>query len=420
MAINTSSWAIRNPAPVILLFTLLTLSGLMAFRSMVIQNFPDVELPRVTVTASLPGAAPSLMENEVARPIERAIATVSGVKHIVTTLTDGQAALRVEFRLDKQAQEAVDDVRAAVARIRTELPANLRDPVVRKREFSGAPFLTYTVRSSRWDEEALSRFVDDEVNRALLKVPGAGAVSRLGGVSRELQVALRPEQLLGLNATASEISRQLRLGQLEAPGGRADLGAIEYPVRTVATANTAAEIAAMELTLHDGRRIRLDQVATVADTVAERRSAALLRGIPVVAFEISRSSGHGEIDVAAGVRIALDALQKRYPHLQIEEAFNFVDPVVENYQGSMRLLYEGMALAILVVVLFLRDWRATFVVALALPLSVIPTFAAMHLLGFSLNMVTLLALSLVVGVLVDDAIVEIENIERHLLMGKTP
>ncbi len=176
----------------------------------------------------------------------------------------------------------------------------------------------------------------------------------------------------------------------------------------------------MDIALSDGRRIRLDQVATVSDTVAERRSAALLNGRPVVGFEITRSRGAGEIDVANGVRAQLAKLKAEHAHIRITEAFNFVDPVQENFDGSMWLLIEGALLAVLVVWLFLRDWRATVVSAAALPLSILPTFGAMYLMGFSLNVVTLLSLSLVVGILVDDAIVEIENIVRHMRMGKTP
>lgn len=420
MTLNTSSWAIRNPIPVVLLFILLTFWGLISFRGLFIQDLPDVQLPLVEVSASLPGAAPALMENEVARKIEDSIATVSGVKNITTTLTDGNADIAIEFRLEKPVQEAIEDVRDAVARIRSDLPADLRDPVIRKGEFSSEPIVRYTVTSSDLDDEALSWFVDDKMTKAVLAVPGVGSVRRIGGVDREVRVALEPDRLLAMNTTALDISRQLRQAQLEAPGGRVDVGGAEQAVRIIANAESAAELARMELALSDGRRIRLDEVATVTDTVAERRSIALLDGVPVVGFEMTRAEGYGEVDVAEGVQSALAELQAQYPHIEVEEAFNFVGPVLENYQGSMHMLFEGMALAVLVVFCFLRNWRATLIAAVTLPLSIIPTFAFMHLMGFSLNVVTLLALSLVIGVLVDDAIVEIENIERHLLMGKPP
>jgi multidrug efflux pump subunit AcrB len=417
---NVSSWSIRNPIPAVLLFVMLTLAGLVAFNAMKIQQFPDIDLPTVTVSASLPGAAPAQLETEVARKIENAVATLQGIKHIYTKVQDGTATVTIEFRLEKPTQEAVDEVRDAVSRIRSDLPTDLRDPMMSKVNLSGAPILTYTVASSRMDDEALSWFVDNSITKRLLSVRGVGAVARVGGVSREVRVELDPARLLALNASAADISRQLRQIQQEASGGRADLGGAEQSVRTIATVASADELARMDIALSDGRHVRLDQVARVTDSVAEQRSAALLNGKPVVGFEIVRSRGAGEVEVAEKVRAELARIKAEHPDISITEAFNYVDPVQENFDGSMALLFEGGILAVLVVWLFLRDWRATLVSATALPLSMIPAFAVMHLMGFTLNVVTLLSLSLVVGVLVDDAIVEIENIIRHLRMGKTP
>ncbi len=418
---NVSAWSIKNPIPSVMLFILLTLTGLLAFQRMKVQNFPDIDLPTVTVSASLPGASPAQMETEVARKLENSIATLQGLKHIYTQVKDGVAVVTAEFRLEKPTQDAVDDVRDAVSRVRSDLPADLRDPVVSKINLSGSPILTYTVASTRRDDEQLSWFVDNEVTKALLSVRGVGAVSRVGGVTREVRVEIDPAKLLALNATAADISRQLRQMQQEASGGRADIGGAEQSVRTIGTVQSATEMARMEVALADGRRVRLDQFATVTDTVTEQRSAALLNGQPVVGFEIQRSLGAGEVEVADGVRAELQRLRAAQPDITLTEAFNFVEPVQENFTGSMILLIEGALLAVLVVWLFLRDWRATFVAAVALPLSAIPTFAVMHyVFGFTLNIVTLLSLSLVVGILVDDAIVEIENIMRHLRMGKTP
>ena len=417
---NVSSWSIKNPIPSILLFIMLTLAGLMGFRAMKIQNFPDIDLPTVTVTASLPGASPAQLETEVARKIENSLATVQGLKHIYTQVQDGVAIITAEFRLEKPTQQAVDDVRDAISRVRSDLPADLRDPVISKMELSGAPILTYTVATPRMDDEALSWFVDNTVTKQMLSVRGVGAVSRVGGATREVRVELDPARLQALNATAADISRQLRQVQQEASGGRTDVGGSEQSVRTIATVQSAEELGRLDIALSDGRHVRLNQVANVSDTVAEKRSTALLNGKPVVGFEITRTRGAGEVDVAAGVRAELEKLKAAHPDITVTEAFNFVDPVQEGYDGSMLLMYEGAILAVLVVLLFLRDWRATFVAAAALPLSVIPTFGVMYLFGYSINTVTLLSLSLVVGILVDDAIVEIENIMRHLRMGKSP
>ncbi len=417
---NVSAWSIRNPIPAVMLFVLLSFAGLLSFNAMKVQNFPDIELPTVTVVASLPGAAPAQMETEVARKLENAIAPLQGLKNIYTKVQDGGVTLTAEFRLEKPPQEAVDDVRSAVQGIRADLPSDLRDPVIRKMDLAGAPILAYTIRAASMDDEALSWFVDNTMVRRLLSVRGVGSVSRVGGVDRQVQVLLDPLKLQSLGATAADVSRQLRMVQTESAGGRADIGGGEQPLRTLATVKTVAELAQLEITLAGGQRVRLDQVASVRDTVAEQRAVALLNGKPVVGFEVTRSKGASEIEVGAAVQKVLAELKAEHADLEITEAFNFVAPVQEEYDASMTMLYEGAALAVFVVWLFLRNGRATFVSAVALPLSAIPAFIGMHYLGFTVNVVTLLALSLVVGILVDDAIVEVENIERHLEMGKTP
>jgi len=417
---NVSAWSIRNPIPAAMLFVMLTLAGLFSFKQMKVQNFPDLDLPTITVVASLPGASPNQLENDVARIIENSLASLQGLKHITTKVQDGTVSLTVEFRIEKNTQEALDDVRSAVAKVRSELPTDLRDPIVNKVELAGGAVLAYTVASDRMDPEALSWFVDNDVSKLLLSVPGVGAVNRVGGVNREVQVLLDPLKLQALGATATDVSRQLAKVQIESAGGRVDLGGSQQPLRTLSQLASAEALAGMEIPLGDGRRIRLDQIAEVRDTVAEPTAAAFLDGKPVVGFEVARSRGASEIEVGDGVRAKLQALQAARPDLKITESFDFVTPVKEEFDASMTLLYEGAILAVLVVWLFLRDFRATVVSAVALPLSAIPAFIGMHYLGFTINVVTLLAMSLVIGILVDDAIVEVENIVRHMRMGKSP
>ena len=417
---NISSWSIKNPVPALILFILLTLAGFQSFNAMKIQNFPDLELPTITVVAALPGASPAQLENEVARKIENSIAKLQGIKHIYAKITDGSVTITAEFNLEKPTQEALDEVRSAVSEVRADMPVDLRDPVVAKLNVAGSPILAFTISSNSKDDEALSWFVDDALSKTLLGVKGVGGVSRVGGVTRQVWVALDTAKLQSLNATAADISRQLRSSQLEIAGGSTKVGGSDQPIRTLANAQSANELALMEIALSDGRSIRLNQVANVIDTIAEPKSLALLNGKSVVGFDVSRTKGASEIEVGAGIQMALEALKQEHPDITITEAFNFVKPVQEEFDASMMLLYEGALLAVLVVWLFLKDIRATFVSAVALPLSVIPTFIGMQYLGFSINVVTLLALSLVVGILVDDAIVEVENIVRHSRMGKTP
>ncbi|OGB20088.1 MAG: RND transporter [Burkholderiales bacterium RIFCSPLOWO2_02_FULL_67_64] len=417
---NVSAWSIRNPIPAAMLFVMLTLAGLFSFQSMKVQNFPDLDVPNITIVASLPGAAPTQLENDVARKIENSLAALQGLKHIYTKVQDGTVSITAEFRIEKSTQEALDDVRSAVAKIRGDLPTDLREPIINKLELASGAVLAYTVSSDKMDDEAISWFVENDIAKLLLSVRGVGAINRVGGVNREVQILLDPLKLQALGATAADISRQLAKVQIESAGGRADVGGSQQPLRTLSMLTSAEELSRLELSLPDGRSIRLDQIAEVKDTVAEPTAAAFLDGKPVVGFEVARSRGASEVEVGHGVRAKLKDLQASRPDLKITESFDFVTPVEEEFNGSMLLLYEGAILAVLVVWLFLRDFRATVVSAVALPLSAIPAFIGMHYMGFTINVVTLLAMSLVIGILVDDAIVEVENIVRHMRMGKSP
>jgi multidrug efflux pump subunit AcrB len=424
--INFSSLSIKNPVPAILLFILLTLAGVIGFKSSGVQDFPDIELPLVIVDASLPGAAPAQLETEVARKIENSVATLQGVKNVITKILDGTVSITVEFVLEKDGSDAVNEVRDAVGRVRADLPSDLRDPTITKVSNAGRPVAIYVVAPaatgafSAADEESLSWFVDNTIAKKLLSVKGIGQIKRIGGLNREVRVELDSAKMAALNLSALDVSRRIKLVQQESPGGRGDVGGAEQSVRTIATVKTAGELASVELPMADGRRIRLDQIATVTDTHAERRSIALWNGKPVVGFEVLRTRGASELDVSAQTRAAIAKIGAENTHLSIVEAVDNSWAIAENFSGSMELLYEGALLAIIVVWAFLRNWRATLVSAAALPLSVIPTFLGLWYFGYTLNTVTLTSLALVVGILVDDAIVEIENIERHLRMGKPP
>jgi len=417
---NFSAWSIRNPVPAILLFVVLSFLGLKSLNQLGKQNFPDIELPVITVSATLEGAAPPQLETEVARKIEDKIATIGGIEHMTTTITDGSVSIAVQFTIDTKSEEALNLVRNAVDSARSELPAAVTTPTVSKLTTSGNAILTFVASAENMDEGELSWFVDNEVSKAMLAVNGVGKISRTGGVDREVQVNLEPTLMAGLGVDVSDVSAQLKRVQQDASGGRGDIGDNIQSVRTLGALHSADEVRNLDIPLGDGRHIKLSQVAEVLDTYAERTTYASYDGKPVIRFEITRSKGTSEVTVAKDVRAALAQFERLHPQVKIVEAFNMVKPVEDNYEGSMHLLYEGALLAILVVWWFLRDWRATIIAAVALPLSMIPTFAFMQYFGFSLNVLTLLAMALVVGILVDDAIVEIENIVRHLRMGKTP
>src|SRR3990172_955794 len=417
---NFATWSIRNPIPSIVLFTLLAITGLWSFNQLPIQDFPDLDLPVVNVALSLPGAAPAQLESEVARIVEDSLATLSGLEHMQTTITDGLVQIGIEFELEKSTSDALIETKDAVDRVRSELPVEVEQPSVTAINLAGGePLLAFAVTAAGMDEEALSWFLDDTIGRVILGVPGVGNFVRVGGVEREIRVEVDPVRMAALDVTATDISRSLKRVQQEASGGRGQLGATEQSLRTVATVVDAASLRAFPIALPDGSHLRLDQIAEVVDGVAERRQEALLDGEPVVGFQIFRAKGYDEVSVAAGVHDAVARLVSGHAGLTITQVATTVEFTKEQFAGSMHMLYEGALLAILVVWWFLRDWRATLVAATALPLSIIPTFAAMHWFNYSLNTITLLALAAVVGILVDDAIVEVENIDRHLRENKS-
>ncbi|MDD1520750.1 MULTISPECIES: efflux RND transporter permease subunit [Bradyrhizobium] len=415
---NLATWSIRNPIPSIMLFAVLAIAGLWGFRALSIQSFPDLDLPVVNVTLTQPGAAPSQLETEVARKVEDSLATLSGLRHLRTSVTDGRVSIGVEFVLEKGLSEALIETKDAVDRVRSELPVDVQPPTVSAQRAGGNALLIYAISSTRLDEEALSWFVDDTIAKAVLGVPGVGRFERVGGVQREVRVEVDPVRLAALGITAADVSRTLRQVQQQSSGGRAQLEQNEQAVRTTAIVRQASDLAALPIALSGLPKARLDQVATVQDTIADRTQLALLDGKSVVGFRIYRAKGFDETKIAATVRREMERLEKADPTLKIKQVSGSIDYTLEQYAGSMHMLYEGALLAVLVVWWFLRDWRATLIAAAALPLSVLPAFAAMAWLEYSLNTVTLLALAVIVGILVDDAIVEIENIERHRAMGK--
>lgn len=416
---NFSTWAINKPIPSVLLFLLLCALGLVGFQKLPVQHLPDLDFPTVNVTASLPGASPSTLETEVTRRIEDSFAALGGIRHITSTVTDGVSLTVVQFELEKNPQEAVSDVRNALEGIRNELPAEMQSPTISRLSTAGGAIVNFAVRSDRMSEAELSWFVDNTVEKSLLGAPGVGEVNRVGGVEREVRVELDPVRLDSLNVTASDISMELNRVLREYPGGTSNLGGMEQSIRTISTVTSSNDVASMRIALPDGKTVRLDTLGKVWDSHAEREEVALVDGKHAVTFGVRRARGSSELEVIEAVRGIVADINERYPHVEIREINNSVAPVKNNYKTAMSTLYEGAILAILAVWLFLRDWRATSIAAVALPLSIIPTFGVIYLLGFQLNSITLLALTLIIGVLVDDAIVEIENIDRHLKSGKS-
>ena len=416
---SLSTWGIRNPVPAMMLFFVLCVAGLWGFHQLPVARFPDIAFPMTTVTITQPGASPSQLETEVTRKVEDSVATLDNVKRVTSTVVEGTSTTAIEFNLEADIMTALNDTKDAVTRIRMNLPQDIQEPIIAKVEIGGS-LLTYAVSAPGMAPDELSWFVDRHVMRALYGVEGVAAINRIGGVERQVRVDLDPRALQALGVTAGEISQQLAATQVERPGGKAELDGGQQTVRTIGTIADAQALRDYSIALGNGRDVRLSALATITDGAADPTQLALLDGKPVVGFSLARSRGADELKVRDGIKDALEQLAKEHPGTSYRLVTDMSEETERSYSSSMTMLWEGALLALAVVFWFLRDWRATWVSAIALPLSIIPTFAVMQWFGFSLNIITLLALSVVVGILVDDAIVEIENIVRHLGMGKKP
>ena len=420
MSLKLSSWAIRRPIPTIVLFFVLMVAGISSFQKLPINANPNVSFPIVSVSVSQAGASPEELENSVTRRVESAISGMTGVRHITSTITEGSSSTMVEFQLGVDSDRAVNDVRNAITQIRDELPQGINNPVVERVDIEGGALAYYAVQSPDMNQTELSFFIDETVNRKLLAQPGVQQVKRLGGEKQEIRVALKPERLNALGITAEQVSQQLAQTNANIPAGRTQLNNLEQSVRVLGSRADLRALAELPIALPDSRKVQLAELADISDSHAEVRSFTRLNGREVLGFNVFRAKGSSDTVVAQNVQDTLAQLQDAYPNIQIREVYNSVDATRENYTVAMDTLLEGAALTVLVVFLFLRNWRATVVSAVALVLSILPAFAVMHWLGYTLNSISLLAITLVIGILVDDAIVEIENIEQHLHMGKRP
>jgi multidrug efflux pump subunit AcrB len=416
---NISAWAIKNPIPPIVLFIALTLAGLISFARMDINNMPDISFPGAQVEIVQPGAAPTEMETQITRKVEAAVASIGSVKSITSYVTEGLSGTNVEFQLGTPVDRAVNDVRDAVAKIRSELPDGILEPQVKRMDIEGGPIAYFSVSGVDMTLEELSWFTDNTVIKRLQAVEGMAAVFRGGGVTREIRVILDPARMQAQGVTASEVNNVLRAVNLNAAGGRAEVAGAEQSVRVLGNATSAYELGQTQISVGDGRTVRLSDIATVRDAYSEQRSLNKMNDRQVLSFGIQKAKGASDVNVFDQTLKILDELRKENPKVEYKELFTSVRYTKAQYHSAIDAMIEGSVLAVIVVFLFLRDWRATLISALAIPLSAIPAFWFMDLMGFTLNTISLLALSLVAGILVDDAIVEIENIVRHMRMGKT-
>jgi hydrophobe/amphiphile efflux-1 (HAE1) family protein len=419
MRMNISAWSIRSPMPAIVTSLVLVILGVFSFKSLPITRIPNIDIPIVQVSITQSGAAPGELETQVTRKIEDAIAGVNGIWHIMSAVSDGSSVTTIQFYIGTNVDRALNDVKDQISKIRTDLPRTINEPIISRIDIEGLPIMTYSASAPGKSVAELSWFIDDVVARELLSIKGVGGVTRQGGVDREIRISLDPKKLLALGVTAANVNSQVRATNVDLAGGRGGIGGQEQAIRTLAGTRSVEALRALPIALPGGRKVRLDDLAEVTDGAAEQRTFARLDGKPVVAFAVSRAKGASDATVSDLVDLRLAKMHASHPEVTLTKVDTQVDNTLGNFHSAMETLIEGAILAVLVVFLFLRDMRATIVAAIALPLSAIPTFWAMSALGFSLNMVSLLAITLVTGILVDDAIVEVENIVRHIHMGKS-
>lgn len=417
---NISAWSIRNPVVPIMFFIGLMVAGAVSFMRMDVNDSPDVDFPLVSVSVSQPGAAPSEITTQITEKVEAAVRSISGVDEIFSTASEGNSTTAVQFVIGTDSNDAVNEVKNAVDQIRGDLPDGILEPRVSKNMVGGnGPIGMFAVSADDMTMEQLSWFVDDTVSRRLLGITGMAAVSRSGGVDREIRVILDPARMQSLGVTAAQINTVLRQVNVDAAGGQAEIAGSRQSVRVLGNAQDAFALSQTQISLSGGRSVRLGDVARVVDGSSEQTSIAKINGRQVVTFGIERAKGASDVTVFDGADAEIRKIEAENPGVHFTLLYTSVDYTRAQYASSMEAMIEGAVLAIIVVFVFLRDWRATIISAIAIPLSAIPTFWFMDLMGFSLNSLSLLALSLVAGILVDDAIVEIENIVRHMRMGKT-
>ena len=418
--LGLSTWAIRNPVPVVVLFIALTLAGMISYGNLPVKLFPNVQFPMVSVTVTQSGAAPGEMETQITRPVEDALAGIPNVNNIYSTVTQGVSVTNVEFELGEDLQKATDDVRSRIDQTRAILPREIDEPTVQRVELDSQPIMTYAVAAPAMSDVELSWFVDDTLGRALQASEGVAQVARVGGVTREINVVLDPDRLAARGLTATQVNNALRSFDLDAPGGRVTIGGQEQNLRVLGAVDSVEALRELTIPTGQGGFVRLSDIADVGDGASEPRGFARLNGQPVVGFMVMKTRDSSDVAVEDGVLEALAELESQYEGVTFTKIFSSVDETRASFHATQNVLLEGMGLAALVVFVFLRNWRSTAIAAVAMPLSLIPTFFVMDLLGFSLNIVTLLGLTLVIGILVDDAIVEVENIEKRIVAGMRP
>lgn len=416
-----SDLSIRRPVFATMMMLALVVLGLFSYRRLSIDLFPNVEFPVLVIQTKYSGASPESVERDVTKKIEEAVNPVSGVKEISSTSTEGFSTIVVQFNLGTKIMDAQADVRAKIDAIRQDLPKDIDPPVISRSDPSQQPIFVLSVagQGGGWQLRDLTRLADEVVSRRLENIPGVGNVTLVGGLKRQINVLLLPDRLNALGVSPDVVVDALNRENGDVPAGRVDAGSAENLVRVAGKIKDPRDFAGLIVTSRNGIPVRLGDVARIEDAQEEERDAAYVSGVRAVALEVRKTSDANTVEVTDQVRKVMAELGPTLPHgttlSAIQDNSTWIRNSVDDVQKT---LLEGAALTVFIVFLFLNSWRSTVITGLTLPVSVISAFLAIYAFGFTLNTMTLMALSLAIGILIDDAIVVRENIVRHVERGE--
>lgn len=414
-----SGLAISRPVFTSMLMALLVVLGIFSFNRLPVDQFPDVEIPFVTVQTIYPGASAEVIEREVTERLEEVFNPVEGVDRIMSVTLEGVSQVMVQFELDRDVDEAATDIRTKIDGIRRELPAEIEAPLVQKFDPGAEPIMSLAFSSNTMPIPQLTVLVDDVIRRRLESVRGVGEARLSGGLEREVRVYLQPDRMQAVGVTVPEVMAALQLQNMEVPAGRLERGGSEQLVRVTGRITDARQFGDVFIDTRQGRAIRLKDVARVEEGTEEERSLAMVNNQRAVALDLLKVSGANTVAVAEGVKEELHKIQATLPKGVSAQVVRDNSVMIEHsVKDVIKELLLGALLTVIVVMMFLNDWKATAITSMALPVSVISSFILLNALGFSINVITLMALSLSIGILIDDAIVVIENIVRHRELGE--
>lgn len=418
---NISASCIRNPIPPIILFLLLTVAGISALSNLSMETDPDIDLPSVSIYVSQSSASPTEMETQITRKVENAVAGIAGVKHIDSRITTGSSSTNISFQLGTNGDRAASEVREAITRLRAELPRDVSEPSVHRNDYSeGGQVMTYTVTSTKRSPEELAALLKNTITHSFEAMPAIGKATSFGGRSDQVNVELDPVKLEALGVTAEMVNAQLSAANINVPGGLARVNGKAESIRTLGSVKSIDELKNIRITLPDNAWVELGGLGNISKGLEDEDQLFLADGKPAIGIDLYKRFGKNLVQMEKDAIECVAKIQKQYPDLKFTVLRNPAKFVKESCSATFEAMILGALLAIVVIFCFLRNWRAALVSAVAMPLSIIPTFAYLQFAGYTLNNMTLLGMALVIGILVDDAIVEIENIVRHMNMGKKP